>query len=489
MHIQLFKDKKHSKQNKKLQNILSYYVSRRDFSVVINILKNLERYTDDGVEINRYRNLFLLDPRVKEFFGLGEDIIGSMTKMVFGGDVTFKTEQKEIQEPLNLIYRNGNLVNDVIEAYKTATATNGKAYLFYDTKEFINELTEKVEKEELVKLTVEPEFNLGFKENEVIRTFVVYEKEHYLEFKYSYKFISDDSYILTIKGYQENGTELDNETVKSVLKIDDLVRYYDYRPYDVLDIGEGMLPNILHIENGLAENLFFQDEDLVNSQTMKYIPEDELLENALSQGDMQSSFNDKYSTTKIVNGGNIDARANLIEVVEGKSAIGFIERNLALTVIQACLDAKISPISIGYSLVEKMINNTDVGADKERVSIRLREYHIDKLKKFMINVLYRVLWFEGFVVDKVKLNVIFAQYITPSIESLTNTLIKQVQFGIKSREQAISELNNGIYTEEEIEIEIQRIMSMTTQFDFNADQTDKNRKGVDGVDNNLKSEK
>ena len=53
---------------------------------------------------------------------------------------------------------------------------------------------------------------------------------------------------------------------------------------------------------------------------------------------------------------------------------------------------------------------------------------------------------------------------------MTNTLAKQVQFGIKSRYRAVVELNKNELSDKEIDEEYERIKEMTTQIDYNVDQ-------------------
>ena len=185
--------------------------------------------------------------------------------------------------------------------------------------------------------------------------------------------------------------------------------------------------------------------------------------------------------------GSIDKGGDAAQIIEGKSAIATIEKNLALNVIQACLDAKISPVSLGYNLVDKLGNNTDVGTDKERVSIRLRDSHIDRLKVFISKVVKQYLLLHDFNVPIEKISVLFAQYITPSTETLTNVLAKQVQFGIKSIPQAVTELNRDELSQEEVDKEVDFILSQSqAQIDLNMAQ--RNEKNIKGVDNRLKSD-
>lgn len=486
MHIDLYKARKYAEDNLRYLNMISYYLSKREYTTVKQMITNVNKFTKDETMSSRVNNLFFMDKRAQEYFGIAEDIVGSMTNMVFGGDVTIKTQQKNAERFIDKIYTDGSYLNSIIDTYKTSIATNGKAYLFYKFITLYNTKTQKVNGYEFIGYDVVPEFELKVRRNKVTRTFVeerfnnVKKENEYYKFEYNYRKINDKKYTLEIEGYDQENNALSSTDVMDILKINATYEEYDFKPYDVLELDEGMLPNILWIENSLAENLYFQDIDLVNSQTTIYMPEDQLLEVSIS-GQRTDTFNDKYNTTKIVKGGSIDKRENIASVVEGKSSISFIERNLALNVIQACLDAKISPISIGYSLVEKMINNTDVGSDKERVSIRLRESHIDKLKIFMAKVLQKELMFYGINIGLEKISIIFAQYITPSIESLTNTLAKQVQFGLKSREQAVLDLSRGELTEEEVKLEISRILLATTQQDYNSNVLSNNEKGIDNV--------
>jgi len=77
----------------------------------------------------------------------------------------------------------------------------------------------------------------------------------------------------------------------------------------------------------------------------------------------------------------------------------------------------------------------------------------------------------------------FAQYITPNIESLTNTLAKQIQFGLISIETAVRKINKDELTDEEVEKEVERILQQMVQMDFNVGQQLKS-----GIDNRLKGE-
>ena len=77
----------------------------------------------------------------------------------------------------------------------------------------------------------------------------------------------------------------------------------------------------------------------------------------------------------------------------------------------------------------------------------------------------------------------FAQYITPNIESLTNTLAKQIQFGLISIESAVRKINANELTDEEVELEVEKILQQMVQMDLNVSQQIKS-----GIDNRLNGE-
>ena len=408
-----------------------------------------------------------------------------MSNMVFGGNIGLKVEDEEVQNKLNEIYNDGYFMQSIINAYKAAIATNGRSFIFMETTINYDPKTELKTGDKFIKYTVVPEFELEINnlENRIVRSIfkdiLTDEKNKYEVYRFDYIYeVFDGNTKLSVEGYDEEDYPLTKSEIKEFLGIDILETYYNFVPFGIVDVGEGMLPNIIFIEDSLSENLYFQDEDLANAQTSEYIPESQIEE--IHRGSATYNVFDKYQSRRTVKGG-IDKET--ITSVEGKSAIMPIERNLALNVIQASLDAKINPISIGYVLTDRMGSNTDVGADKERASIRLRESHIDKLKPFIAKELNKRLKLEGIEIGLEEIGIIFAQYITPSIESLTNTLAKQIQFGIISIETAVRKINRDVLSEEEVQKEVERIQRTSTQIDLNMKQNLSK-----GIDNRLNSD-
>lgn len=473
----LYLARKHAKDNQKFLDMTSYYLAKREYSTVRYLLNNITHYTKDSNFIHLTRDLFITNPNIREFFGIAENIVGSMANMVFAGNVNIKVEDEKTQELIDELYFDGHLMESIKNAYKDAISMAGYAnsYLFFKTiQEYDNKTQVKI-KDKFIDFESVPSFLIEKTDNTLVRkyyrTITNDMKEEVREYHYTYVIDKDMNTELFITGFDDNGVKLSDSQVMEDLEIDVVYEYFDFIPFVELKLGQGMLPNILWIESGLAEILYFQDEDLPNSQTTTYVPENQLYEQSL--GAHRNTFYDKYETKKVLKGNNIDA-VEMVSHVEGKSAISNLEKSLALNVIQASLDAKISPVSLGYSLVDKLASNTDVGVEKERVSIRKRENDVATLKIFISKVVQKHLYLNDIHLDEREIAVLFDQYITPSIESMTNTLAKQVQFGIKSRYRAVVELNKNELSDKEIDEEYERIKEMTTQIDYNVEQrTDK----------------
>ena len=82
-------------------------------------------------------------------------------------------------------------------------------------------------------------------------------------------------------------------------------------------------------------------------------------------------------------------------------------------------------------------------------------------------------------------DIIFDQYITPSVETLTNVLAKQVQFGLKSTQQAVVDLNKNEMSDDEIKEEVARIKDQVVQMDYNVQQRNKNLQNKEEVDDKI----
>lgn len=483
---------KHKDKSRLFLDLVGYYIAKKDLDAVKSLLSNAGSYVSDPLLLNRIKNMFLMTSYCNDMFGLGEDIVGTMTNMVFAGNVNIRiNKQKRAQKLVDDLYFDGEFFNKLKEAYKAAISTNGESFIFFLVDDIVDE-DGNVISQRFNKFDVSPSFEVEVGTNYVRRKFYEYvertsrDKEKAFdiyEIHYDYIMIDKEEYMLEIKGYDEEGRQVDDYIVYKLLNINTLRQYFNFKPYEILKVGAGMLPNILFIENQLSRALYFQDRDLEVSQPEVYIPQ-HMLSSADSNALETENMYNAYSKYKVVRSNLDDAK---VQYEQGVSAIREIERHITLNVLRGCLDAKISPVSLGYTLTDTMASNTDVGTAKERVSIRLRENHIIDLKPTISKLIKTYLYLNNVKnLNVVDIAVIFDPYITPSIEQMTNTLSKQVQFGIKSRELAVQELNKNELSDEEVALEYERIKELGTQIDYNVDQREQARKGETNI---LKSNK
>jgi len=150
---ELYKARETKKENSDLMNALSYFCSLREWGTVRSILSNANKYTSDSYIANKLKNSFLLDQRAK-YFGIGEDIVGSMSNMVFGGNVSIKVDNdnKEAQLIIDKLIRDGYFMQSINNVYKAAISTNGRSYLFMELTSYFSTTTNYKVKDEFIKI-------------------------------------------------------------------------------------------------------------------------------------------------------------------------------------------------------------------------------------------------------------------------------------------------------------------------------------------------
>lgn len=465
--------------NEKFFSIVNNYISLNDYQGVRMAINGVGEIVKDTGLINRIGNLFMKDVRAVDFFGLGANIVNTMINTIFSSNFKIKIEHDIGEELVNKLYYDGMFIDTMKEAYRVALSSIcGRSYILFNIDNVYDTRNDIKVGEKFIDFKVLKPYEVDRDNNVLVYTFykdVNFGAETKIyTFKYKYITDNDDSTLLWVYGYDEKDNEISSELVMDILGIQTVEEKFSFKPYQELNLGKGSLPNMLFIEDNLAQALYFQNLDLSSSQTHNYAPEAML--NAVPDGvDIEKSYYDRYQLNHVVKNTLSGAK---LESIAGESAIGDIERNIALNVLRGSLDAEISPLSLGYSLIDKIASNTDIGAFKERVTIRKREADIVKLKIVMGKTLQNYFKLMGIDVNYSDIAIIFNPYITPSVESMVNTLSKAVQFGIMSRERAVMLLQKDELNDEEMEIEMENIRAMVTQQDFNVSQQLKGENNV-----------
>ena len=482
----------HTESNEKYYNILNYALIKKDFEGLKFLLTKVSQYTGDPFVQKRINSLFMNKNECNKWFGISEAINQSTVNMAFSGNIKIRVnnneEANDILEPF--IYES-DFMETLKEAYSCALSCAGEAvsYIVIRTSSQFNPNTNMKIGNRFIDFEVLKKYEVKTDKNRLIRefykTFDIWDGERTekreFKFVYTYSVVNENYSTLKIEGFEKD-TKISDGLVKELLEIDILEDEYDFIPYFELRLGRGQLPNAIYIEDSLAENLYFKGFDVQNSQTRKFVPETMMYQNSRPESNFAPLIDDPYIMTHPLRN-NIDKTGIVFQ--EGVSAVKELEQHMKLDILQACLDAKISPISLGFSLLDSLANNTDNPISKERVSIRLRESNIVLLKIFISKIIRAFLKINLIETEITDIAVIFDQYITPSVETLTNVLAKQVQFGLKSTQQAVADLNKNEMSDEEIDEEVARIKDQVVQMDYNVQQRNKNLQNKEEVDDKI----
>lgn len=494
----------YAKDNERFLDVVNAELVKNNFENVRYLLNNITNYTKCPFLYDRTKGLFIKDKRCQKLYGISANVNQATVNMVFAGEVKIKLDENlgdEAQRLVDDFVEQSNFIDKMKEGYSAALACSGeaKSYFFFKTSSQYNLFTGYKVGEEFVEIEVLPKYEVEYDGNVFNRG--VFKEVQALDdngkpaiktyqFIYSYSiYPKNNEAVLEIKGYDEKGNLIDDERTKNYLGLDTLVFVYDFIPVFELNVGRGQLPNGLFIEDSLAKNLYYEDLDLANSQTQKYIPHD-LTYLAPFADDKQVPIDDIYSTTHIL---KRSPEHSEITIVAGESSVGALKEHRILKTIQAAMDGSISVLSLGDPLIEKLVSQSDNATTKERISIRKRESDISSLEAEMAAIIKTFLHINGISAEPKQVSVIFDDYITPSFESQINTYSKAVQFGVASREYAIDVLYADKLSQAEREKMKQDIRNFTTQRDYGVSESvggtggrgNPNPSALDRVDDNF----
>lgn len=167
---------------------------------------------------------------------------------------------------------------------------------------------------------------------------------------------------------------------------------------------------------------------------------------------------------------------NLIQVTQGQINWEAYTRSIQNLMSIAINKAGLSPTTLGITGLESINSSQESQDAREKPSLRKREICLNGWRPVLKEVLNKWLqladYLEGLdIVDYTDLiDIQFNEYTNPSLESVTDVLVRQVAGGIKSMESAVTELNDGM-SEKQVAEEVAKIKA--------------DRQGVITVDKNI----
>lgn len=155
---------------------------------------------------------------------------------------------------------------------------------------------------------------------------------------------------------------------------------------------------------------------------------------------------------------------NLIQTTQAQINWEAYTRTIQNLMSVAINKAGLAPTTLGLTGLESINSSAESQDAREKTSLRKREICLNGWEKTLKDVLN--LWLQvndyinGYeIIDYSDLiNIQFNEYTNPSLENVTDVLVKQVSGGLKSKETAISELNDG-WSDEQVQQEVDKIMA------------------------------
>lgn len=220
------------------------------------------------------------------------------------------------------------------------------------------------------------------------------------------------------------------------------------------------------IEDALTESLSDLVDAIRKGGIKEYVDESLIPTDAEGNELKLNHFNKTIITTK--GSSNPASTKNLWQVTQGEIRWeAYVETARYLMSI-AINKAGLSPTTLGLTGLESINSSAESQEAREKTSIRTRAIALESWSSTLTELLNKYLqvldYIEGEeILDYTRvIKIHFDEYISPSVENITDVLVKQVQGGLKSQRHAIADLNKE-YDEEDIEREVVEIQGIQEQ--------------------------
>lgn len=219
--------------------------------------------------------------------------------------------------------------------------------------------------------------------------------------------------------------------------------------------GERGVPDIqglARIEDALTESIS-DLIDAIRKGGIKVFVSDELIPQTEDGEDMPlDPFNKTIVTTK---GSSSPASGEeLYKVVQGDVKWEAYTQTVKMLMSTAINKAGLSPTTLGLTGLESINSSQESQDAREKPSMRKREIALNGWRKTLTELFNRYLqildYIDGRDVEDYSdlINITFNEYTNPTVENVTDVLVKQVAGKIKAPVTAIKELNKGMSDEE-----------------------------------------
>lgn len=451
-----------------------------DISVVRNFyMQEIGKYFQDSFMSVGNNNKFLaqnIPGQAFSYFGIIPMIVQSKVNLVASNGFKIDSDDKEVDEVLNAEKEDANLDDLFIQGVYWESGIGDFAYrVSYQPNISDNPIIDIIEPHHL-----EIEYSRG-----TVKAFIIKEvsdedasfelceiheknKAGRVCIKYRYRikgeWVKFDDYqqiafCETKFGFKQTPADVE-------LPFDDfLVVFKKNTNNNQLYKGERGVPDIqglASIEDALTEAVSDLIDAIRKGGIREYIDERMLPQTVDGQLQAHNPFNKTVITTRSQS--TPGQSSKLVEIVQGNIDYRSYVETIQTLVSLAINKAGLAPTTLGLTGLESINSSAESQDAREKTSLRTREICINSWRLTLKDILNKYLqvkdYIQGYeIMDYSELiNITFDDYISPSIENITEVLARQVQAGIKSQYKAIEELNDGA-SDEQIEKEFAQILT------------------------------
>ena len=253
--------------------------------------------------------------------------------------------------------------------------------------------------------------------------------------------------------------------------------------------GERGVPDIqglASIEDALTETIS-DLIDAIRKGGVKVFMDDSLIPQTEDGKDLSVNF---FNKTIITTRGSSSPVANneLYKVVQGDIKWQAYVETIKTLMTTAINKAGLSPTTLGLTGLESINSSQESQDAREKPSMRKREIALNGWRKTLTELFNRYLQITDYIENRDiedygdLINITFNEYTNPTVENVTDILVKQVNAGLKSPLTAIKDLNKGM-SDEEAQDEYYRVLASQQANVVNEDEVVEEDVSDDETDN------
>lgn len=410
------------------------------------------------------------------YFGICAMIVQGKVNLIASNGFKCQSEKKDIDEKLNRFIDEAGLEEKFAEGVYLESGLGDFLYRFsYDPKISDKPIIDVIEpqffevnyvKKQIKSFVIKARSNDD--ENYELRE--IYYKNQNGDVCITYRFFYEGKYVNPNDKYLVDACKLhfssDIDLQDRVLPFKDFPLVFKKNANsNQLYNGERGVPDIQGldtIEDALTETISDLIDSIRKGGVKEYVS-DELIPQDEKGNDLRlNHFNKTIITTR--GSSNPTNPSSLWNVVQGDIRWEAYTKTIQNLMSVAINKAGLSPTTIGLTGLESINSSAESQEAREKTSLRTRELCLKSWERTLTELLNKYLQMCDYIEDKEILDytplikIHFDDYISPSVENVTEVLARQVTAGIKSKKHALKDLNEE-YDDKDAENELMDILS------------------------------